>query len=61
MTNLSILLTDRTERFETFVSLFRYEFITYGTISLLLTIGLLSYLIRLVTVKTCATPKLSIT
>jgi hypothetical protein len=44
MTIISVLLTELTELFETFVSFIRYDFITYGIISLLFTNGLFSNL-----------------
>jgi len=61
MTNFSVLITDRTVWFETFVLFTCYEFITRDTVSLLFAYRLSSQLVRLVFVKTSATPKLSIT
>ena len=58
MTNLSVLPTDNTVGLETFVLFIRYECITCGTDSLLFTYGLFSYLVSLMLVKTCSTPKL---
>ena len=61
MTNLSVLITIRTEWFETFVLFICYECITSGTVSLLFTYELFPHVVSFVSVKTCTIPKLSIT
>jgi len=61
MSGLFVLMTDSTVGLETFVPFIPYEHITDGTVPLLFTHGLFSYLVYLVLVETRTAPELSIT